>query len=98
MISVTMIAVDLYEVVVGITDATGEDQSSESRHEVRMPAAYYQALTGRKVTHEWLIAQSFRFLLERMGQDAIVAEFALADIAQWYPEYEADMRERLRDR
>ena len=57
MISVNMVDANVYEVVVA-----GETQTT---HRVHMSQDYYRAMCGATVTHEFVLLESFRFLLER---------------------------------
>jgi hypothetical protein len=88
-ISVTLIEPDTYEVVVG------REGTTQTTHRVHMTQADYRRLCGGAVTHEWLIVQSFRFLLEREPNTAILEEFDLPVIGRYFPEYEAELRSRL---
>lgn len=51
---------------------------------------------GALESPERLIEASFRFLLEREPKEAILASFDLGQIAAYYPEYPAEIRERIR--
>ena len=82
---------DTYEVVVG----GGREGRTETTHRVHMSQAYFRQLCGGTVTHEWVIVQSFRFLLEREPNTSILREFDLPVIADYFPEYEREMAERL---
>ena len=93
-IEVTMVGPDTYEVVVG--GGRGDPSGVETTHRVRMSQAYYRQLCGGRVTHEWVIAQSFRFLLEREPNTSILREFDLPTIGRYFPEFEADIAARLR--
>ena len=90
-IEVTLVDADTYQVVVG-----GSRGSVETTHRVRMTQAYYRELCGGRVTHEWVIAQSFRFLLEREPNTAILSEFDLPTIGRYFPEFEREIADRLR--
>jgi hypothetical protein len=93
MISATLVDANVYEVVVD-----GGDGSEESTHRVTLQPDYYKKLCGGTITHEWLIIQSFRFLLEREPNTAILASFDLEDINRYFPEFEDEMSQRLADR
>ena len=90
MIGVTLTDKDTYQVVV--------ESHPEVTHTVRMPRAYYLALSGGRCTQEWVIVQAFRFLLEREPASAILQKFELSDISRYFPEFESEMAERLADR
>jgi hypothetical protein len=87
MISVTMVDVDVYEVIV--------EKPVETCHRVGLSQEYYRHLCGGKVTHEWLIVQAFRFLLEREPNTAILASFDLSDINGYFPEFEEELALKL---
>ena len=87
MIGVNMVAANVYEVVV--------EGETETRHRVHMSQEYYRRLCGATVTHEYVLVQAFRFLLEREPNTSILAEFDLPDIAGFFPEFEAVLKDRL---
>ncbi len=87
MISVQMVDANEYEVVV--------QGDAETRHRVHMSQEYYRALCGATVTHEFVLMQAFRFLLEREPNTAILREFSLPDIASYFPEFEDEIKMRL---
>ena len=87
MICVTMTGINEYEVVV--------EKPTETVHRVTMSPDYYQRLCGAKVTHEWLIIQAFKFLLERESNTAILASFDLQEISNYFPEFETALLQRL---
>ena len=94
MISATLVDLYTYEVVVeGAEAASGT--TSETTHRVRLEPDYYQKLCGGTITHEWLIIQSFKFLLEREPNTSILREFNLQDINRYFPEYEAEIASRI---
>jgi hypothetical protein len=87
MISASLVDANTYEVVV-----SGE---SETVHRVRMSPDYYRKLSGAQFTHEWVLIQAFRFLLEREPNTSILKEFDLSIINRYFPEFEEDMAARL---
>jgi hypothetical protein len=86
-IGVNMVAANTYEVVV--------EGDMETIHRVHMSQEYYRALCGATVTHEYVLIQAFRFLLEREPNTSILAEFDLTDINRYFPEFEAVIKDRL---
>ncbi len=90
MISATLVDLYTYEVVV-----EGSEAVSETKHRVQLMPEYYQKLCGGTITHEWLIIQSFKFLLEREPNTSILREFDLSDIAGYFPEYEQEISSRV---
>ena len=64
-------------------------------HRVRVPDAMLEDLAIADVDHEVLVRESFAFLLEREPASAILGEFALDDIARFFPDYYDELRERI---
>ncbi len=91
MISVNMVDANVYQVIVEGQAA----QDGESSHRVRMSQEYYRELCGATVTHEFVLIQAFRFLLDRGPNSAIAAEFDLHDLNRVYPEFEAELKARF---
>ena len=87
MIGVTMVAANTFEAVVG--------RDPETRHQVTLSPECYRQLCGGAFTHEWLIVQVFRFLLERESNTQIPAELDVAAIGARFPEFEEDIARRL---
>ncbi len=79
-ISVKKTAQGNYEVTV--------EAASTTAHNVSLTDAYYQKLTGGRVTPEVLIEKSFQFLLIRESNTMILARFDLPVIGRYFPEYE----------
>jgi len=69
----------------------------EIDHEFRveLDPEFYRELCGGGVTHEWVLVQSFRFLLEREGVDSILPQFNLRQISDYFPEFVETMRDQL---
>jgi len=88
MITASMVAAHTYQVVVDGTDAP-------TTHTVTLRPEYYRRLCGGTITHEWLIIQSFRFLLEREPNTAILSSFDLEEIGRYFPEFEDEIRRRI---
>jgi hypothetical protein len=89
-ISASLVDLYTYEVFV-----EGSEAASETTHRVRLEPDYYQKLCGGTITHEWLIIQSFKFLLEREPNTSILSEFNLEDINRYFPEFEAEITARI---
>ena len=87
MISASLAGVNVYEVIVG--------SEPETAHQVTLTPEYYRQLCNGTVTHEWLLIQAFRFLLEREPNTAILSEFDLRDVSRYFPEFEDEMALRL---
>jgi hypothetical protein len=82
-----MVDVDTYEVVV--------EKPTETVHRVTLTSDYYRRLCNFQVTHEWLIIQAFRFLLEREDNTSILRSFDLSEISRYFPEFESEIRARV---
>lgn len=66
-----------------------------THHRVRVTRADVERFAaGRSV--EDLLRDSFRFLLEREANTSILNSFDLPVINQYFPAYEAEIRQRLR--
>jgi hypothetical protein len=87
MISVKHLAGEEWQVTV-IDSAT-------TQHRVRVtPADLDRYGSGRPV--ERLLQESFRFLLEREPNTSILGSFDLNVISRYFPEYEGEIRMRMR--
>jgi hypothetical protein len=84
MISVIMVDPNIYEVRI--------EGDPQTRHRVHMSQEYFRKLCGGTVTHEWVLMQAFKFLLEREPSTSILAEFDLADISTYFPEFEDEIK------
>ena len=60
-----------------------------------MSPDYYRKISGAQFTHEWVLIQAFRFLLEREPNTSILKEFDLSIINRYFPEFEEEMAARL---
>ena len=64
-------------------------------HEVTVNQAYYQKLSGGRVSPKTLVAKSFEFLLEREPNTSILRRFDLSLISRYFPEYERTIPKML---
>ena len=87
MIEVRHLSGDKYEVRVSGEIATV--------HRVTLRDADRQRLAGEEISPDHLIAESFRFLLEREPNTSILNSFELPVISTYFPEYEQEIRKRL---
>lgn len=87
MISVVMVDANLYQVVV--------EGEQESVHTVYMSQEYYRTLCGATITHEFVLVQAFRLLMEQAPNQPIPAEFDLFDMSRNYPDFTAELADRL---
>ena len=87
MISATMIGATSYIVTVA--------KDVDHEFKVELEPEFYRELCGGGVTHEWVLVQSFRFLLERESVDQILPQFNLRQISDYFPEFVDPMRGQL---
>ena len=73
-----------------------KEGGGETSHKVAVPEDYYADLTGRACAPDEFIKMSFEFLLEREPKESILREFDITVISRYFPEYEAEMRERVK--
>jgi hypothetical protein len=90
MITVRHFSGDEYEVKVSGATVT--------IHRVTLREADRQRLGGKDASAEQLIEESFRFLLERESNTSILSSFDLPVIGKYFPEYEREIRERVKHR
>ncbi len=81
---------DSYEFQVTVKEGKGE-----SRHRVTLRKGDYQELAAGKASPEDLVAESFRFLLEREPKESILRSFDLMVIGRYFPEYRREIVKRL---
>ena len=81
---------DCYQFQVAVSE-----RGSESRYHVTLSKADYKRLVGAEASPEELVAESFRFLLEREPKESILRSFDLTVIGRYFPEYERLIRDRL---
>jgi hypothetical protein len=73
-----------------------QEGGSETSHLVSLADDYCRKLTGGKSEAEELVRKSFEFLLEREPKESILRKFSLPVIGHYFPEYEREMKKRLR--
>ena len=84
--------------VLKVEDSTFEVTVSDrttTTHTVTVDPEYHRKLTGERIDMEALIEKSFRFLLERDPNTAILGRFDLPLIGRYFPEYESWIRREL---
>ncbi len=64
-------------------------------HRVTVPPGYLEELGVPEADPEAVVRESFAFLLEREPATSILPEFALPEIARYFPEYPAELPRRL---
>ena len=82
-----MVAANVYEVVL--------EGSEESIHRVTMSPELYKEICGGTNTHEWVLTQAFRLMLEFGQRSEIATEFDLSELTQRYEYFVIQMQERL---
>jgi hypothetical protein len=89
MITVKHLAGDEWQVTVqaGVT----------THHRVRVTQPVLERLADGRSAED-LLQESFRFLLEREPNTSILPSFDLSVISSYFPKYETEIRQRLRDR
>ena len=87
MISVNMVAANVYEVVL--------EGSEESIHRVTLSPELYKEICGGTFTHEWVLVQAFRLMLEFGQRSEIAKEFDLSELTQRYEYFVIQMQDRL---
>ena len=87
LISVSMVDANTYQVVV--------EGADETEHRVVMGPDYYKRLSRGEFTHELVLVQAFRVLLERDANVSIPAEFDLKEFIAGDIEIESKIASRL---
>ena len=87
MISVNLVAINVYQVVL--------EGSEETFHRVTLDPEFHQTLCAGTNTQEWVLIQAFKFLLEHEARGAIAEHVDLADLAHRYPGFVDEMQDRL---
>jgi hypothetical protein len=72
------------------------EEASQTRHEVTLDRAVYERLTGGAAAPAALVREAFVFLLEHEPKESILRTFDLAVIGRYFPQFEAEIRRRLR--
>jgi len=72
------------------------ESKSTTQHTVHVSNDFYKLLTDGKFSYENLIKASFEFLLERESNNSILSQFDLKVISHYFPEYEKEIKKRLK--
>ena len=86
--------------MIEVKHASGDEwvvtvkSSDTTRHRVRVSKADVERLAGGQ-TAEKLIAESFRFLLEREPNTSILSSFDLPLIGRYFPEFDREIKVRM---
>ena len=79
---------------VEITESDGS--GSKTIHLVTMDRDYYMNLTEKgRIIPEEFIKKSFEFLLNRESKDSVLRQFDIAQINDYFPEFEKEIRNAL---
>jgi hypothetical protein len=78
-----------------VFQVTVQEGSSQTQHNVTLSQADYERLAEGKASPEELVAESFRFLLEREPKEAILSSFDLTVIQRYFSSYEQEIAGRL---
>lgn len=81
---------DGYEFQAAVKELRGR-----AHHRVTFKETDFQRLAGGQATPEELVAESFRFLLEREPKESILPSLDLTVIGRYFPEYQRLIRKRL---
>lgn len=78
-----------YDVEITESDGSG----SKTNHQVTMDKDYYMDLTEKgRIIPEEFVKKSFEFLLDRESKDSILRQFDIAQINDYFPEYEKEIK------
>jgi hypothetical protein len=77
-------------------DVTVSEAGGQSTHRVTMSRHVHERLAGEACAPDELVRRSFEFLLEREPKESILREFDVTVISRYFPEYEAEIRKRIR--
>jgi hypothetical protein len=92
------VTVDCRRVDDGWTCAvTVGDDSTATSHAVTVSGETLRQLAPADGDPGRLVAESFRFLLEREARESILRSFELPLIGRYFPEWEREIRGRLRE-
>ena len=75
---------------------TVSEGASRTAHRVTMTREDYERLSGEVCPPDELVRRSFEFLLEREPKESILRTFDITAIANYFPDYEKDIRDRIR--
>ena len=87
MISVNLVGINVYEVVL--------EGSAESSPSLTLEPSFYQTLCKGTNTHELVLIQAFKFLLEHEERSEIAGQFDLASVPLRYPDCVTALQDRL---
>jgi hypothetical protein len=69
---------------------------SKTSYQVTLDKEYYMDLTEKgRIVPEEFVKKSFKFLLDRESKDSILRQFDIAEITDFFPEYEKEIKKVL---
>lgn len=77
-------------------EVTVSEARSATTHRVGLSREAHQRLTAGACDAATCVRRSFEFLLEREPKESILRQFELPLIGHYFPEYERELRARLR--
>ena len=72
------------------------DDPDATRHQVAVSVEDLVRLAPAGTSVETVVEASFDFLLERERRESILRAFNLSEISRYFPEYDDEIRSRLR--
>ena len=73
-----------------------QDGEAAHTYRVHVNAQYADTFAGARTSVETVLKTTFYFLLERESPPEILSEFALSDVATYFPEFPDVLLERLK--
>ena len=82
-----------YNVEIFENDGSG---GSKTIHQVTLDKDYYMDMTEKGlIAPEEFVKKSFEFLLDRESSDSILRQFDIAEITDFFQEYEREIKKAL---
>lgn len=72
-----------------------EGQTTTTSHEVSVPLSVLDDLGLIEVEETQIVRETVTFLLEREPATSITESFSLEDVAEFFPEFYEELRDRL---
>jgi hypothetical protein len=72
-----------------------KQDGTQTEHQVEMSQKFYQSL-DTQASPEEVVRKSFEFLLENEPKEAILSQFNIEIISQYFPGYKQEIRNCLR--
>jgi len=76
-----------------VYDVEISEGGSTTEHRVTLKPDDYELISDGDTEPEELVRKSFEFLLEKEPKEAIMADFDLSEIGNYFPEYIEDVLE-----